>query len=147
MMRFFLSILLMTCMAACNSSNDNKTVVVKDSVATAPKADSEMHYVHSFTDTALENKITDKLMALPFVKKSDKYIDSFSNHQHGIAFMVDRGGDSSDTEITVEAGYNGDERFETYYHFFVNPKTLEIKVLDVVNDKKLTVKEFMKTQH
>jgi len=146
-MKTFLSILFLACMVACNSSNDDKPVVLKDSVLTPPKLDSEMHYVHSFTDTALENRITDKLMTLSFVKKSDKYIDSFSNHQHGIAFMVDRGGDSSDTEVTVEAGYNGDERFETYYHFFVNPKTLEIKVLDVVNDKKLTVKEFMKTQH
>jgi len=145
-MRSFFFILLLSCMIACNSSNDNKAVVAKDSVVTQPKVDSEMHYVHSFVDTALENKITDKLMTLSFVKKSDKYIDSFSNHQHGIAFMVDRGGDSSDTEVTVEAGYNGADRFETYYHFFVNPKTLEVKVLDVINDKKLTVKEFMKTQ-
>ena len=61
--------------------------------------------------------------------------------------MIDKGGDSTDTDITVEAGYNGELRFETYYHFYVNPGTLEIKVLDVVTDKKLTVKEFMKTQH
>jgi len=148
MMKIFLSILMLSFLIACNSSGDKKAEpTVKDSVATTPKPDSEMHYVHSFTDTALENKITGKLMTLSFVKKSNAYIDSFSNHQHGIAFMVDRGGDSTDTDISVEAGYNGDERFETYYHFYVNPKTLEIKVLDIVNDKKLTVKEFIKTQH
>ena len=146
-MKIFVCILMVCGLVACHSLNDKKLIESKDSMLKVPRQDSEMHYVHRFTDTVLENKIIDKLLTLPFVKKTNVYIDSFSNHKHGIAFMIDKGGDSTDTDITVEAGYNGELRFETYYHFYVNPGTLEIKVLDVVTDKKLTVKEFMKTQH
>jgi hypothetical protein len=84
-------------------------------------------------------------MKLPFVIKSSNYIDSFSNHQRGIAFMMDEP-QENETDVSVQAGYNGGERFETYYRFFVNPKTMEIKVYDPVEDKKLTIKEYLKTQ-
>ena len=144
-MRIFLSILLLSFFVACNSSNQNNNTVVKDSVIVTSKPDSELHYVHNVTDTLLETKIIDKLMKLPFVKKSDKYIDSFTNHQRGIAFMVDSL-QQGQTEVFVRAGYNGPERFETYYQFYVDPRTLEIKVYDVVNDAKMTVKEYIKSQ-
>lgn len=84
-------------------------------------------------------------MKLPFVLKSNNYIDSFSNHAHGISFMMDEPtGDEPD--ISVLAGYNGQQRFETYYHFLVNPKTLEIQVYDPVADTRLSVKEYLKKQ-
>ena len=53
---------------------------------------------------------------------------------------------NNEKEISVQAGYNGEQRFETYYRFFVNTETLEIKVYDAVNDKKLSVKAFIKSQ-
>ena len=107
--------------------------------------DPAPNYVHKFADTNLENKITAALLKLPFVIKSNKYIDSFSNHTHGIAFMLDEP-QGKETDISVQAGYNGEQRFETYYHFFVNPKTIEIKVYDAVVDKTISVEEFLKSQ-
>ncbi len=130
--------------AACNNSSPAvKEVSPKDTVTVMPKNDSTASYIHHFTDTTLENRITAALMKLSFVKKANTYIDSFSNHRHGIAFMLDSLG-KGENEIYVQAGYNGDQRFETYYQFYVNPRTLEIKVYDVVDDKKLSVKEYLK---
>ena len=131
--------------AACNNASKTDTVVTNDSVIIKQQTDSSVNYIHAFADTALENKITAALLKLPFVIKSNNYIDSFSNHKHGIAFMLDNPA-PDETDISVQAGYNGDQRFETYYRFVVNPKTLEIKVYDPVTDKKLTVKEYLKTQ-
>lgn len=140
-------LLVVFCLAGCNNSSPvAKAAPPKDTVAIVTNNDSANHYIYHFNDTTLENRITAELMKLPFVKKADAYIDSFSNHQHGMAFMLDSL-DKKENEIYVQAGYNGDMRFETYYHFYVNPKTMEIKVLDVVNDKKLSVKEFIKSQH
>ena len=144
---FFLFLCLM---AACNNNDrtgKKKSLTNADTTAITniPKVDIVSSYYHHFNDSALEEKITTAIMKLDFVKKANIYIDSFSNHQHGIAFMVDSLG-SDKNEIGVQAGYNGETRFETYYTFYVNPKTLEIKVLDVVNDKKLSVREFIKTQ-
>ncbi len=144
-MRVLFYCLLLIGLGACNNSAKNDQPATKDTVSTAVKADSALSYIHSFGDSVLEDKITDALMKLSFVKKSNAYIDSFSNHKHGIAFMVDSLG-KGEQEISVKAGYNGDERFETYYMFYVNPKTMEIKVYDVVNDKKMSVKEYIKSQ-
>jgi hypothetical protein len=143
--------LLFICMViaafACNNhaKEQDKLAATDTTNVPAVKPDTPATYIHSFKDTTLEDKITAALLKLPFVKKSDKYIDSISNHTHGIAFMLDEPG-KDETDIPVQAGYNGNERFETYYRFFVNPKTLEIKVYDVVEDKKLTLKQYLKTQ-
>lgn len=144
MKRILFFFLLMATVGCNNSSKTNETVV-SDSAENKIQTDSSSNYVHTFSDTALENKITAALLKLPFVQKSNNYIDSFSNHKHGMAFMLDNP-EANETDISVQAGYNGERRFETYYRFFVNPKTLEIKVYDAVEDKKLTVKEYLKTQ-
>ena len=149
-MRNLLFLLALISFAACNNSGLSVKETIKNDTLTAPvtpeKNDSVASYIHHFNDTTLENRITRALMKLSFVKKSNAYIDSFSNHQHGMAFMLDSIG-RSENEISVQAGYNGDLRFETYYHFYVNPKTMEIKVLDELSDKKLSVREFLKARH
>ncbi len=142
-----LFLLLMACLTDCdNNSKDEDIPAKKDTVVQAvARPDTAAAYIHTFADTSLEDKITAAIRKLSFVKKSDQYIDSISNHKHGISFLLE-GPAKGETEIPVQAGYNGAERFETYYRFFVNPKTLEIKVYDVVEDKKLTLKEYLKTQ-
>ncbi len=145
MKQLILFVFTATCFAACNQGTDTKAPAPTDSLKGLPKVDSVPPYVHRFADSSLEGRITGALMKLPLVIKSSQYIDSISNHKHQIAFMLD-GPAAPETDIPVQAGYNGNERFETYYRFFVNPKTLEIKVYDPVEDKKLTVKEYLKTQ-
>ena len=145
MKQVLLFLFLLVTAVACNNAENEEKTAVKDSVVNQVKPDSVSSYIHSFADTSLEKKITAALLKLSFVQKADKYIDSFSNHKHSIAFMLDKP-EAPETDIPVQAGYNGNERFETYYRFFVNPKTLDIKVYDPVEDKKLTVKEYLKTQ-
>lgn len=82
------------------------------------------------TNVSLENKILDAVLALPEVEAANAHIDSFSNHQHGIASMMDPP-EEGQTDYNVRVGYNGDERFEVYYFFEVNPNTLQIKIMDV----------------
>lgn len=140
---FFLFLILG--FAACNDSSEKKEPAPVDSTAADRKTETEPGYVHRFADTALENKITTALLKLPFVQKSNAYIDSLTNHKHGITFLLDSAG-NSENEISVQAGYNGSQRFETYYRFYVDPKSLAVKVYDQVADKKLTVKEYLKSQ-
>lgn len=143
-MKYVFYLLLLSAAMACNNSQTKEPPAVTDTMVQKPATDPAAKYIHTFTDTALENKITAALLKLSFIQKSNRYIDSFSNHKHGIAFLLDKAGDH-EPDISVQAGYNGDERFETYYRFFVNPQTLEIKVYDAAEDKKLTLKEFQKT--
>ncbi len=98
--------------------------------------------IYDPVDPALGSRITDTLIRLSFIREANQRIDSATRHKHGIAFIVDTLANEKD--IFVQAGYNGEERFETYYQFYVNPVTMEIRVYDAVNDKKLSVKEFEK---
>ena len=88
------------------------------------------------------DKILDSLLQLPFIIAANKHIDSFSHHKNGIAFIID----SSEKEWMIQAGYNGDNRFETYHRLYANPATFDIKVYDVVNDEKLSVAEYLKKE-
>lgn len=144
-MKNFLFFFILISFTACINTSPNDEAAKTDSAAVETKTGSSKNYIHSFTDTTLENKITAALLKLPFIIKSNSYIDSFSNHTHGISFLLDEPAEN-ETDISVQAGYNGDQRFETYYRFFVNPKTLEIKVYDPVADSRLSVKDYLKTQ-
>ena len=144
-MKFFSFFLILMIVTACNSTDKNSEAIIADSVLNNAVIDSTKNYIYSFTDTALENKISAALLRLPFVKKSNDYIDSFSNHKTGISFLMENPGEN-ESEISVQAGYSSNERFETYYRFFVDPKTITIKVYDPVADKKLTIREYLNNQ-
>lgn len=145
-MRKLLAVVFLFFVAACNNSSDRAAEesagVKTDSLTPQPVKEALPAYIHKFTDTALERKVTGVLLKLPFVKKSDAYIDSISGHKHGIAFMLDN--TKGDSSISVLAGYNSEERFETYYHFYVDPKTMDVTIYDPLTNKTLTVKEYLK---
>ncbi len=144
-MRKLLAVVLLFSVAACNNSNnapaEENAAAKTDSLPPQPVKEELPAYIHKFADTAMERKVTAVLLKLPFVKKSDAYIDSISGHKHGISFMLDNTkGDS----VSVLAGYNSEERFETYYHFYVDPKTLGVTIYDPLTNNTLTVKEYLK---
>ena len=143
-MRLTFLILVLISFSACTNNAEQSKRAKTDSAGVLPAMDTTSGYIQKFSDSKLENRITTALMKLPFVKKTNAYIDSFTSHKNGISFILDS---LNKQEVSVRAGYNGDQRFETYYYFFVDPKTLEIKILDAVSDKKLSVKEYIKTLH
>ena len=146
-MRYLLLSAMLILLGACNNESDvpgqNGTDVLHDSISPAPAKEASA-YMHKFGNTNAEREIINNLLKLDFVMKSDQYIDSLTDHRQGISFMQDSTA-GSENAISVLAGYNGPQRFETYYHFYVNPKTMEVKVYDPVTDKTLSVKEYLKT--
>lgn len=143
-MRILFAAFLLFSFTACNNDSTVKEepVAKVDSLPKEPANKAEQGYIHRFTDTALEQKVTAVLMKLPFVQKSNRYIDSISNHKQGISFMLDN---TRGAGISVLAGYDSDERFETYYHFYVDPQTMEVKIYDPLENKTVPVKEYLKT--
>jgi hypothetical protein len=140
MMRYTQYILIIFLLAACNNGSGKKDDMPADSLAKASAKDSGKEYVHSFRNKALQARIEDTLIKIPFVKKTNSYIDSFSHHQHAISYILD----SSEKGISVMAGYNGPERFETYYNFMIDPSTFEIKVADDLSGEMISIKEYIR---
>src|SRR5690349_11282831 len=125
---------------SCNNSDTKNDNISNSSSITSTQDIPPSIQVHQPVDSVLQEKIEDSLLKLSFVKKSNDYIDSFSHHKHGIAFMAD----SADNKIIVKAGYNGDERFETYYIFTIDPKTFLIQVMDQTTSNYISIEEYLK---
>jgi len=90
-------------------------------------------------DTLFENRIFDSIFKIPQIKKSHDYIDSFTHHKRGIAMMVVQRPVSDSDYYIVQVGFNGDERFVTYYNFHIYRKGFKIEYLDPVTDSTINV--------
>jgi hypothetical protein len=99
---------------------------------------------HDDTDTIMERRILDKLFSLPEVKNSNRYIDSFTNHQNGISMRIVQRPERLKKYYIVDAGYDYEERFENYYIFYVWPGRMNIKAVDSYSSELLTLAEWRK---
>lgn len=81
----------------------------------------------------VEDAVIKTVMSLPEVESANTRIDSITNHEKEVSAIVDEAGDG-ETDYGVRVGYSNEERFETYYFFYVNPKTFKVKILDIISD-------------
>ena len=133
-------ILVFICFATSCTNNGNTSTGTTDTTKHIPPVNADT--LKKATPIVTENDILDTLNALSFVHQSSMHIDSVTHHKHRMAFIID----TAENEYHVTAGYNGDERFETYYIFSVDKKTRAIKVQDVITGDMLTPAEYEKRQ-
>lgn len=126
------------------------TIALSAEISWVDKPSSGNHYIilnksnYSVTDTAIENKILDKLFNLPEVKISSRFIDSLTNHRHGISMRIIQRPNGLKKYYIIDAGYNSSERFENYYNFYVWPDRMIVKVVDSYTGRLLTLTEWRK---
>ncbi|MGZ3931797.1 MAG: hypothetical protein ACXVP0_10605, partial [Bacteroidia bacterium] len=120
---------------ACAGKHEGRVAADTLHMNTAP--------VKSVHDSApdMEAKIMSTVMSLPEAEKAGRYIDSISNHTKGVGGIID-GPEPDKPEYGVRIGYNGDERFETYYFFYVDTITFRVKVQDVALDTILPIEDW-----
>lgn len=104
----------------------------------APATDS----TRSLTSPMPQKEITDTLLRLDFVRKSQAHIDSISGHRHGISFITD----TTTEAFYIKAGYNREDRFETYHDFMIDRKTGEIRVMDIVEGSYIPLTQYLTQQ-
>lgn len=91
-----------------------------------------------------EQNVIDTLRQLKEIVESDKHIKSISNNRKSISFII-QGPTTSEPNFICKVGYNGKERFETYYTFAVDPITKNIQIEDVVQANRINLDEWRKT--
>jgi len=111
---------------SCKNNSETKNSETPKETTDSIKTDKK-----SVSD--LENKMLDKLSKLPEWIQANQYIDSLTNHKHGLSVMTEKPNKET-TDYCFRVGYNNELRFETYFNFYVNPKTFELKILDVLTD-------------
>lgn len=96
------------------------------------------------TNLPTDEKVFDRIMQIAEVQESNRQIDSLSNHTKGIALIIVERPSGGLPYFSVKVGYDGDTRFETYYLFYVEPKTLDVKIEDILSGEVLTLDEWRK---
>ncbi len=136
--------LIMLSSLGCHSAGLDKTIGSEDSLIISSKPDSSKFIVDK-SISRREEKILDLIRNINEVKASDKYIDSFSHHKKGIATLIFKP-TKGEKNYTVQAGYNGESSFETYYNFYVDSATLQIKIQDPVDGDVVTIDEWRRRE-
>lgn len=128
-------LVLMILFTACNGSG-NKTTVAADTLQAAAAADSSTIMIQ----VSKKGDILDTINAFAFVQEASRNIDSVTGHKSSIAYIID----TTANKYNITAGYNGEERFETYFLFSVDKITRAITVEDVISGETLTPEAFEK---
>ncbi len=94
----------------------------------------------------LEKKILTKVLELPEVRERAKEIDSLSHHTRKLKVMIAGEPTEEEPYYYVKAVEDNGGNFVTHLHFYVDPKNMEIKVYDVVEDLTFTLEEWRKRE-
>jgi len=81
----------------------------------------------------IQNLIISKISELPEYKNIQKSIGSSADKKSRPAFIIERS--ENEKNYSVQIGYNGAERFETYFFFSVEPVTYKIMILDIQSNE------------
>jgi len=93
---------------------------------------------------ALTNKfIQDTILSLKEVKAKNMLIDSLTKHQQGISLIIENPTDQ-EPAFYIQAGFNGKERFETYFHFYLDTATKQIEIRDWALGKRVLLSNWRK---
>ncbi|MCS4228505.1 hypothetical protein [Sphingobacterium sp. BIGb0165] len=78
------------------------------------------------------------ILALKEVEEGKRNLDSLTDHKANISFMIDSLKQDGRELYSLTAGYNSEERFEPYYHFYLNKSDCKnIQILDIVSGEYL----------
>jgi len=83
------------------------------------------------------------LTKLEEIKAQEKVLNSLFGKDTHISYMVDSTSFNNKDVYAVTAGYNNEERYETYYHFYVDKSDCkQILIMDVVDGDYLSPEEW-----
>jgi len=118
---------------------------VKNGESSIPGVSSKNVHESSVTvPDDIQSTIISKISALPELKKAQKNIASVTGGKSGVSFIIEK--TDNQNSYSVQAGYNGAERFETYYFFSVEPVTYKIRILDTLTDEYVTMDVWRKRE-
>lgn len=89
-----------------------------------------------------EEKAIAKIFSLPEVQTRNKYIDSVTNHKHGITIIVRKKPLHKQDYYWIQAGNNNEIRFEPIYNFYVYLPDLRVAYLDLLSNEAISLENW-----
>lgn len=129
---FFLS----SCINDKKKTTESPSLTKENKIATS-KADTSSVDTSMINtkDTVILNSAINQINSFPEIQKENRFIDSFSQGKHGIAFLVDNP-TKEEPYYSIHVGYNSEIRFVTYNLFliYIHKNGFTIRVNDVYDD-------------
>lgn len=119
------------------------SVLVVRSQPAQPESDCHSKGKQVEKDT-IEDRIVDQLFFLPEIKAKNRFINSITQHKHGITFVTLKKPTAESDYYWMQAGYNGALRFEPYYNFYVYYPKMRILIFDPATNTPYTLSEWRK---
>ena len=141
-----ISFTLIVLMGSCGQVEDKTAVAPKTDSIVLVKAKDTLSSMNKHSDTLTKKFIEDTLMTIKEVKQKNDFIDSLTNHKHGISFMIDKP-NIENKAYYIAVGYNKKLRFETFYNFYINPTNKQITIDDAFSGERLTLDAWRKTEN
>ena len=88
-----------------------------------------------------EEKMINLVSDLPLVKKHAKYLEKATNGKRHQIILVYSNPKENNGDYWIKVGEDNGTCFVSAYNFFVNPKNVKIKYLNVVSDSLIDVKD------
>ncbi|WP_343681451.1 hypothetical protein [Chryseobacterium arthrosphaerae] len=114
-------------------------------IACKKEAPVKKEEVKTTVNTCNSSHFMKKILELDEMKAQAKFLDSLTKGKGGIAFLTDSTKVKDGWEYSISAGYNGPDRFETYYIFYASSKDCNmLKIAEPVSGETLTIEEWRK---
>lgn len=138
---FFFILILISCDTKQTNNNSNKAPDTNETIID----ESANEEIANEIPAEIEEKILDEIRNLPEVKQVSKYMDSIPNHERGMAFIIHPPEEGSQ-DFYIRAGLNGEYRFETYYHFYLDTNDYKVKIQDILEADIVDMEEWRKRE-
>ncbi|MDD3858752.1 MAG: hypothetical protein PHW83_01020 [Bacteroidales bacterium] len=91
---------------------------------------------------SIEDKILNKVLALPEVKERADYIIKETNGERHLEVWIASTPKETGSYYLIKAGEDNGMSMVTHFDFYVYPKTMEIKYYDILTDSELSLAEW-----
>lgn len=135
--------ILLTCFFSCDHKKSEDEIAKSSSTESTISniSTDTIGHVGSQMEAQRMHLIMDSLFNLEIVKSANSWIDSISDGERSISLLPDSAADNND-ELFVLAGDNRAQRFQPYFHFYINMKTLKIRIYDAVADDTIGIENY-----
>lgn len=145
MTRFILLLFFFAILTSCNKEQINNDSNVEVDTDVITNVESTEEKISNEIPAEIEEKILSTIRSLPEVEEVSKYMKSASDQKKGMAYIIQPPEEGSQ-DFHIRAGLNGEYRFETYYHFYINTSDYKVKIYDVIEADVVDMDEWRKRE-
>ena len=96
-------------------------------------------------DASDEDKVMKTITNLPEYHDASIHVKAKTNGKHSLSSIIEAPNDEH-SDYYIQVGYNEEAWFEPLYHFYINPKSLDVFIEDTKTGEKVPLETWRKRE-